>query len=308
MNGGANFWRPIFRQMRRALDFRLVLFWLVASMVPTLLVGLPLAGILRDVLDFSAYSDALAQRLNLDALSAIGARYQRSELAIQTNVTLAWVCTLLFAPMLTALAAALFVASEKLPWSRLFIAGLMDYSRWFWLHLSALLVYLLGFGMAAVVAASAEIRVEEYVDANSFANVQIVSWLAAVLIALITHFFVEIARAEYLLDCRLRFPPSAFLRALSRGQLLRRISGYLIVGGVGISALLLLLLLRQRISGVGVVAMLCTVVLAQCSVAAIAWMRTARFFVLAQMAEPMAFKQVPSVKNSSGSSNIGARE
>ena len=308
MRGGANFWQLLSRQMRRALDFRLVLFWLVASLIPTLLVALPLAGILRDVLDFSAYSDALAQRLNLDALSALGAAYQRSELAIQTNVTLAWVCTLLCAPMLTALAAALFMASDKSPWSRLWLTGLSDYGRWFWLHLSAFLVYLLGFGTAAIVAASAEIWVEEYVNANSFAKVQIVSWLAAVLIALITHFFVEIARAEYILDTRLRFPPRAFLRALSRRQLLRRFSGYLIVCSAGTSLLLLLFVLRQRLGGASLAAMGLTLILAQCSVAAIAWMRTARLFVLAELAESTPFKQVPSDKNSPARSFIGARE
>ena len=283
MSDRPRFWQLIISQMRRALDFRLLLFWLIASWLLTLFVALPLAGVLRDALDFSAYSDALVQRLNLDALSAIGSAYQQSEVAIQTNVTFAWVGALLFAPMLTALAAAIFAATGKLPWRTLFGRALLDYGRWFWLHLSAFLLYLLGFAIAAVVAASAEIRVEEYVDAHSFAWAQTLSWLLALLIALMTHFFVEVARAEYLLDPGLRFPPRAFLRALARTQLGRRIVGYLCVCGLGISLLLILLLLRQRVSGAGLVAMLCTTVLAQGSVAVLAWLRTARLFVLAAL-------------------------
>ena len=278
--------RPILiREMRRALDVRLLLFWLGASMVPTLLVALPFAGILSEALDFSAYADVLAQRLDLDGLSALGKAYQRSEVAIQTNVTLAWLCTLLLAPVLTAIAAAIFTASEKLATRTLIANALMDYGRWFWLQLSAFVLYLLGFGIAVVVAVSAEIRVEEYVDAHAFANMQTLSRLLALLIALMTHFSAEIARAEYVLDARLRFPPSAFLRALARGQILRRIAGYLLVCGIGIGALLILLMLRQYMSGASLVAMLCTLILAQCSVAALAWMRSARIFVLSAIAQ-----------------------
>ena len=285
MSHSSTFRQILIREMRRALDFRLLLFWLAASMLPTLLVALPLAGILSEVLDFSAYVDRLAQRLDLDALSALSNAYQRSEVAIQTNVTLAWLCTLLLAPMLTAMAAAIFTASEKLATRTLITNALMHYGRWFWLHLSAFVLYLLGFAIAAVIAVSAEIQVEEYVDAHSFGNMQIVSWLLALLIVLMTHFFVEIARAEYVLDARLRFPPSAFLRALARGQILRRIAGYLLVCGIGIGALLLLLLLRQRMSGASLVARLGTMLLAQCSVAALAWMRNARIFVLSAIAQ-----------------------
>ena len=283
MSDRPGFWQLIISQMRRALDLRLLLFWLIASWLLTLLVALPLVGILRGVLDFSTYSDALAQRLNLDALSALGHAYQQSEVAIQTNVTLAWLGALLLAPMLTALAAVIFAATGKLAWRTLFGRALMDYGRWFWLHLSAFLVYLLGFGTAAVVAVSAEIRVEEYVDAHSFAWAQALSWLLALLIALMTHFFVEIARAEYLLDTGLRFPPRAFTRALAREQLWRRICGFLIVCSFGISVLLLLLLLRQRMSGASFAAMLCTTLLTQGSVAVLAWLRTARIFVLAAL-------------------------
>ena len=278
--------RPILiREMRRALDVRLLLFWLGASMVPTLLVALPFAGILSEALDFSAYADVLAQRLDLDGLSALGKAYQRSEVAIQTNVTLAWLCTLLLAPVLTAIAAAIFTASEKLATRTLIANALMDYGRWFWLQLSAFVLYLLGFGIAVVVAVSAEIRVEEYVDAHAFANMQTLSRLLALLIALMTHFSVEIARAEYVLDARLHFPPRAFLRAFARGQILRRLGGYLLVCGIGISVLLLLLMLRQYMSGASLVAILCTLILAQCSVAALAWMRSARIFVLSAIAQ-----------------------
>ena len=295
------------REMRRALDFRLLLFWLAASMLPTLLVALPLAGILSEALNFSAYADALGQRLDLAALSVLGNAYQRSEVAIQTNVTLAWFCTLLLAPMLTAMAAAIFMASEKLATRTLIANALMHYSRWFWLHLSAFVLYLLGFGIAAVVAFSAEIQVEEYVDAHSFANMQTFCRLLAFLIALMTHFFVEIARAEYVLDASLRFPPSAFLRALARGQMLRRVAGYLLVCGIGIGALLILLLLRQRLSGASLVAMLCTVILAQGSVAALAWMRNARIFVLSALAQQTLLANNASSQSSSQSSSKSYR-
>ena len=170
MRDTAKFWPQLIVQMRRALAPRLLLVWLFASLLTTLVVALPLSGILRDVLDLSAQAGVLAQRLDLDALSAIIQAYQQSEMAIQTNVTLAWVCTLLFAPMLAAMAAAVYRASNKLHWSALLINGIADYGRWFWLHLCAFITYLFGFGIAAMVAVSAQLRIEHYADANAFAQ------------------------------------------------------------------------------------------------------------------------------------------
>ena len=275
-------------EAKRAFDIRLLLCWLLATLLPTLLVASPLGAILSKVLDFSAYSVELAQRLNLDAIAALRDAYLQNSSTVQVNLTLAWVCSLLLAPLLTAMAAIIFSASKKLPWRTLLLAALMDYSRWFWLHLSAFLLYLLGFGFALILGVSTELRVEEHVDANSFAQARAVSWSLALLVALITHFLVEIARAELLLDPQLRFPPTAFLRALKRRRLLRRVTGYLVVCAVGLALLLILLILRQHLSGAGWASMLSTVVLAQGSVVALAWMRTTRLFVLAALADQSA--------------------
>lgn len=283
MSDTAKFWPQLKVQMRRALAPRLLVFWLLASLSTTLLVALPLSGILRDVLDLSAYAGVLAQRLDLDALTAIYQAYQQSEMAIQTNVTLAWVCTLLFAPMLAAMAAAVYRAPNKLHWSALLTKGAADYGRWFLLHLSAFITYLFGFGIAAMVAISAQLRIEHYTDANSFARLHLFSTLLAALIAVATHFIVEITRAEYVLDSGLRMPPEALIRALSRGGFLRRIAGYSLICGIGIGVLLLLLLLRQRFTGISFAAMLGTLFLSQFSVVVLAWMRTARLFVLASL-------------------------
>ena len=279
-------------QSARAFDLRLLLCWLLASLLPTLLVASPLGAILSSVLDFSAYSSELSQRLNLDAIEALRNAYLQNAATVQVNLTLAWVCTLLLAPLLTAMAGAIFTAPKKLPWRPLVGATLTDYGRWLWLHLSAFLLYLLGFGFALLLGVSAELTVEDYVDADSFALLRTTSWLLAALVALMTHFLVEIARAELLLDAHLRFPPRAFLRALKRRQLLRRLSGYLLVCTLGLALLLMLLMLRQRLSGAGWAAMSSTVILAQCSVIVAAWMRTTRLFVLAVLGDPHALSKL----------------
>ncbi len=273
-------------QAARAFDYRLLLCWLLATLLPTLLVASPLGAIFSKVLDYSVDSAALAQRLNLDAVSALLGSYLENTGTVQANLTLGWICVLLSAPLLTAMAAAIFAAPVKLPLRRLLAVAVFDYGRWFWLHLCAFLLYLLGFGFALVVGFSAELRVEEYVDANSFSQMRTFSWLLALLMALMTHFFIEIARAEMLLDTHLRFPPSAFIRALERGKILRRVVGYLVVCLLGAAVLLLLLMLRQSMSGSGWISSVSTVVLTQCSVIALAWLRTTRLFVLAALGDP----------------------
>ena len=279
-------------QSARAFDLRLLLGWLLASLLPALLVASPLGAILSFVLDFSAYSSELSERLNLDAIAALRNAYLQNAATVQVNLALAWVCTLLLAPLLTAMAGAIFTAPKKLPWRVLVGTALSDYGRWFWLHLSAFLLYLLGFGFALLLGVSAELQVEEYVDANSFALLRTIIWLLAALVALMTHFLVEIARAELLLDAHLQFPPRAFLRALKRRQLLRRLTAYLLVCTLGMALLLMLLMLRQRLSGASWAAMSSTVILAQCSVIVAAWMRTTRLFVLAALGNSQAVSKL----------------
>jgi hypothetical protein len=268
---------------RRAFNLRLLLLWLAAALLPSLIVALPLGGIVRDTLDFSAHTKILAQRLNLDALRSLAMHYQGSQGAIQSNVGFAWMCTLLTAPLLNAWAAMIF-AGQHASMQRFFIAGLLDYGRWFWLHLSALMIYLMGFGLAALVASYVSDRADEYIDVRVFQQYQHLSWLCAFLIVVMTHFIVEVCRAELLLDQSLRWPPEAFFRAFKRGGKRKRFGGYLAVSATGIALVMLFLLLRLRFSGSGILASITTLGFAQCAVVALAWMRIARLFILAALA------------------------
>ncbi len=277
-------WRIITTESRRAFDLRLLLLWLAAALLPTVIVALPLGGILRDTLDFSAHTNALAQRLNLDALHSLLARYQQSQGAVQSTVGFAWVCILLTAPLLNAWAANRYLA-QKQSFARFLISGLIDYGRWFWLHLSAILIYLLGFGLAAAIAMVAPDRIEGYVDVRAFENAQRLGWLCAFLIAVATHFLVENLRAEYVCEPNLRWPPEALWRALQRRGKLKRLGAYLLTSLVGMALVLVFLLLRQHFSGAGKIATIATFLFAQCAVATLAWTRIARLFSLAALAD-----------------------
>jgi hypothetical protein len=276
-----------------ALQWRLLLLWLVWLLLPTALATLPFWRALADMLDHSVHAQAWALGFDGtmfgDMMSALG----EGSAWFHGSLVLSAAVALLLGPFLTGMAVATGRAGRALAFGQLLQSGIIEYGRMFRLMLWSLLPYAiaLGLGVLAVVAAhkSAERAVLESA-ADRYQHTAI--WVLAVLFVL-AHAIVDSARAAFIVDPGLR----SATRALGRGfmQLLRRPLGtllsYLVIGAIGMAVALAFGVARLQTSAVGLGGFLLALLFAELAVLALGWMRIARLFALAAVGRSLVSRR-----------------
>jgi len=272
--------------MRTALQWRLLLLWLVIMLIPASVVALPLWRMLGGLLDTSVHASEWAQRFSglmfSDVMFALGEHFQWFGAVAMIGLAL----TLLLSPFLDGMIIGSGRAGRVLGFGDLLQNGLVEYGRMFRVMLWCLLPYGL---LMAVMHASGN-AVDKYAETAVLeSRVDLYGNLMHVLVLIafvIVQSIVESARAAFIADVTLR----SATRALWRGirQLVRRplktLLFYLVVTVVGLLLASLFAVARIHVTAFGGVGFLLALLLSQLIVAMIGWMRVARLFALAEVA------------------------
>lgn len=220
---------PLMQSAARAAHPVLLIAAVLASMLPAWLVSLPIGAILASQMDYSAEVQRLARHLRLDELVELLAQYQAQQARVQTNVGIAWICLLACAPALYALLFVVMRDSAS-TWAQRVVQIVHDYPRWFFLQLFAFLVWA-GFALAVGYGALA---LADYADAvfelSRWQTIRAAGIGTVLISAVLIHFLQISARAEYLRDPALHFPPLAYWRAVRAGRFGWRMLSYLLLG------------------------------------------------------------------------------
>lgn len=273
-----------------AMQWRLLLLWVVCLLLPTALVTVPLWRALADLLDRSVHAgawaghfDALMAGDTLGELAQGGAWFRGSAL-------LATVCALLLGPFLTGMTVAAGRAGRVLGLGQLLQSGVIEYGRMFRLMVWSLLPYAIAIGLGAMALAAAGKQAERAVlEGMADRYHQTALWLLGVLF-LLAHAVVESARAAFIVDPGLR----SATRALGRGfvQLLRRplatLLTCLVIGVIGYAIAFALGVGRLHTPALGLGGFLLALLLAELVVLATGWTRVARLFALAAVGRSLA--------------------
>lgn len=268
--------------MRTALQWRLIVWWIGITALPTLMVGIPLVSALDGQLDKALHAaDWSRDQTVLLALDLVFS-LRDAALPLAGAGAVAGAMLLLLAPLLNALFIAAARAPSPLRSGELLRQGVSSY----WRMLRLAVLGLIPLGIALGIAAVLMNAVHRY-DGHAIveADVRHLRWLALAASALLYAWAsacVDAARAWLALHPSKR---SAF-QALWRGcrfvmrHPLRGVGLYL---GVVIPALLPLLLVagvRVAMPTAGDGAMLAGLLLTQVIVAITAWMHYARQFAM----------------------------
>jgi len=268
---------------RASLQWRLLLWWAVLLVLPTVVAALPMWELLSASLDHSVYAGRLAERLDMiayaDMLHAVRDQYAP---ALGAGSVVALVLTLLLSPLLAGMALAAARAPQPLSSGTLLAAGAQFYPR-----MARMLAWsLIPLGVAGLVGSWAHhlagqvaetARLET--DAERAAHL---ATLAAVALLVLAHATVDIGRAMLAADRRRTSVIGAWWRGC--GQLARRplalLGTYLAVTAAGLVVAALLAFARVHLPALGTVGTGGAVVLAQLVVLVLGWMRMARLFAL----------------------------
>lgn len=277
--------RALFSAMFDAVQWRLLLFWLMLLLLPTAVVAIPLWYTLGGMLDHSVHATAWAQQLDPLMFGDMVRGMAPHAAWLGGTAVLALLLTLMLLPFLDGMIVGSGRARHVLGFSMLLQNGLVEYGRMFRIMLWSLLPYL----AAVLLAASALHLARQHaslavLESQASMGLRLAHWTAVVLFVL-AQAVVESSRAAFIADTGLR----SATRALGRGfrQLLQRpvrtLVFYLLVTGLGLLMAGSLGFVRVHIRAAGSDLWL-ALVLSQLIVLTLGWMRVARLFALAKVA------------------------
>ena len=268
---------------RAALQWRLILLWLITLLIPTLIVTLPFAKVFASQLDYSVYAPELTHHVTANALSDVMGAVMMSSMVFQQAGLLAVIITLLLSPFLTGTVITAARAQELLTMGKLVHGGISEYGRLFRLWI----VMLIPLGIAAGIGAAAmhwadlfgeKAILESEADLASHAALA----LLAVLL-LIADACADLGRAQFVFSTSRR---SAFkagwqgLKMLCKHPLIV-LGQFICITLIGLLITGLLLVLRLNLDHASTLAFIIDLILTQLTVIAVIWMRSARLFAMA---------------------------
>ena len=272
-----------------ALQWRLVLLWTLLMLLPTLAAALPFLRALGEMLDHSVHADAWARGFDALMFGDVVRGLSDSVGAVRGGVLAGLVLTVLLSPLLNGMIVGSGRAGRPLGFGHLLQSGVVEYGRMFRLMLWSLLPYAAAAWAVKLGMDVLDDRTEAAVleaQANAAAH-----WMLAlaVLCVVLAQVIVESGRAAFIADVGLRSATRAIWRGL--WQLLRRpfssLFAYLLVSAIGFGVAAALGVARAHTTAVGS-GLLLGFLLTQLAVAAMAWMRIARLFSLAEVARSLS--------------------
>lgn len=272
--------------LKSALQWRLLLLWLLATLLPTVLVALPVWTSLQAQFGHSLYAADIAAGHNVPLLLQGLMKMVERMGGFTGSMAMAALLMLLLSPWLTGMVIASLRAGRRLGFGELVHGGLSEY----WRMLRMLLWSAIPLGIAVAIGAGAMGAVhkstEHAILASEVQNATRIALLVGMVVFVIAHASVEAGRGWLGADRGLR----SVIRAWWRGfkLLLRRplatLAVYLGASIVGYGLALAFALLRLRADGASVGAFVLAFVLGQAVVAMLAWGRIARLYGMADLA------------------------
>jgi hypothetical protein len=271
--------------MIAAVQWRLLLLWMLIMLIPATVVALPLWRMLGGLMDTSVHSAEWAQHFNDLMFTDTIMNFADHPQWLSVGVLLGLLLTLLLSPFLDGMIVGSGRAGRRLGFGALLQNGLIEYGRMFRVMLWSVLLY----GVFAVVFGAASHIVEKHADAAVLESQvdtyhSIAHWVLLIVFVLVQS-IVESTRSAFIADTGLR----SATRALGRGfrQLfkrpLRTLLFYIVVTLIGLLVTSVFAVARIHVTAFGF-GFLVALVLSQLIVIAIGWMRTARLFALAEVA------------------------
>ncbi len=274
------------RAARSALQWRLLLLWVLWMLIPSAILILPVWQTLGAQLDYSVHAAELARQLDMTVITDLMAAHGKNAAAFNSAGLLALIATLLISPLLSGMAATAARAPETLGFRALTAGGLNEYPR----MLRMLLWSVIPLGIAAALGGAAldaagERASAAIVESSADMGGRLALALAVLLLAL-AHATLDAGRAELAIERRRTSAVKAWWSGckLLFKRPLATFGVYLLISAAGLALVALLAVARINVSGASMLGFLGALLLVQLGVAVLGWMRSARLFALVDLA------------------------
>jgi len=279
---------------RLALQWRLLVLWIGALLIPNALLTVPLWQIFSTQLDHTLHASELAHHLTMNAANDLMTSVVTDGALLKPAGLLALIVTLLLSPFLSGVAIAVARAKvhgePRLSFGGLVHGGIGEY----WRMLRMLLLAVVPLGIAGGIGGALMNLADKYAlhailrsDADLAAHAATVATVLLLLLALAT---VDAGRAQFALSLKRRSAIMAWGRGckLLFKRPLGSIGSYFVLTIVGVVVVVVMGLLRINVSHVEIPGFVLGLALTQLAAAAMAWMRSSRLFAMIDLARQEA--------------------
>jgi hypothetical protein len=273
--------------LKTALQWRLLLLWILATLVPTLLVATPLWRTLQAQFGHSLHAAQIAAGkdvpLLLQGMMKVGEHIGWLTAGIGGSALL----MLLVAPWLTGMVVASLRAGRRLGFGELVHGGIAEYWRMFRMMLWSLIPLGIALAIGGGIMGAMHSGADDAILASDADAAGRNGMIIAGIVFVLLHATVEAGRGWLGADRSLRSVIKAWWRGVK--LLVRRplatLLVYVIASLVGYGLAVLFAWWRVRADGTGTGAFVLSFLLGQAVVAMIAWARIARVTGMASLAE-----------------------
>lgn len=278
------------RAARAALQWRLVLLWVVLMLIPTAILTMPLWTVMTTGLDHSVHAAAFAKQLDMTVFADLMSLHGKHVEAFNLAAIMALVSTLLLSPLLTGMAATASRAPDRLGVGALVAGGLAEYPR----MLRMLIWSIFPLGLAVAAGGAAMDAVDKQLDqAIVAADVDLLNYAAiagAALLFAFAHATLDAGRAALTIERRRTSAVKAWWSGLKMvvRQPVASLGVYFVISLVGLSIAAALTVARINVAGWNAGMFVAALVLVQLTVAVLGWMRSARLFAMVELARSQA--------------------
>lgn len=267
---------------RAALQWRLMLLWLAAVLLPTAILALPFWHALAPALAYSERGPELARALDMLAITDLSSEARRNAVALQAGGLAALAITLLLSPFLTGAIVTAGRAQQTATLRELVAGGVAEYPRMFRMLLWAVVPLGLALAIGGSLADAASDYAAAAVREADAAPWDLAATIGALLLLALANLTLDAGRAQLAIDRRRTSAVKAWWWGVK--LLLRRpgvvLASYAVLTVAGLLLAGLLTIARLQVAGSNGLLLLAAFVLAQLIALAVAWMRAARLFAL----------------------------
>lgn len=275
--------RPLFGAMRAAMQWRLMLWWAVLLLLPTLAASLPVWQMLGANLDHSVHAAQLAEKLDMLAIAdLIGSARERFAAAIGSGGIVALALTLLLSPLLAGMTIHAARAPRRPGFIDLLSGGAQHYARMFRMLVWSVVPLVLAGILAGIAFKVAGKTAESAILESDAEHASRLALVAAVVVFALVHATIDAGRALLANERRRRSAIVAWWGGVR--LMLRRpfslLGVYVAVTGIGLVLAGLLALARLQVPALGAGGTAAAFLLTQLAVLVLGWMRSARLFAM----------------------------
>jgi hypothetical protein len=276
---------------RGIANWRIGIIWIIATLIPTAVVTLPLGRLLAESLDHSVFAADWAAQMSLSTLVEWISNSTDSAPLLMGAVMISLLITLLLWPFLSAMVISTVTEPQPAGFVALIRGGARTYGR----MLRMLLWSAVPWGIAGGIGGTAlhlAKKMGEKAVLESTADHQFTAALILLIVLLVlAHITEEAGRAQFALDPSRRSAVKAWWRGvkLVKSHPLAAFGNYLGLTLAGFVLMAIVGVIRINTPHAGLFGILVAFVLTQVIVMAAVWMRTARLLALVQIgASPAA--------------------